>query len=623
MSLRQRAQVQTVLRGLKMVSAGRTGLPLVMFLCLALLAGPRGSATAGPDPVPARGGEIAPATEKPSWLGRLFNRYLRAKPQTGEILRGRAEETASRYVAYAGWTIEVVLVNQVETFDEDWHERKGFGTRLFNNLTTPLQQSTQDGTIRRQLLFRAGQPLDPVALADTEILLRSLPFIDDVRIMVVPLTGQQESVAVVVESRDSWPLGIDGKIVDKDRYNASLYSVNLFGRGLACSNELVHNAGDQRPWGYHGHVRQPNPTGHFTDLDLDYEDSWRRLRRQVSVEKNLVHQGVRLVGGGELEVEDDRDNDGIPRKFSVGDFWLGRALRLNRKAPAPRQGTLLLVPAVGYRRVRFSERPEVTLSTNRSYHDRTLVLAGLSLVRIRDFKTSYFYRMGETEDIRAGWQAQVAVAYEDGEFQKRSGNWLRAGMVSVGDRGRVLAVGLAGGGYWRSGDFEEGVLDASAFFATRLYGLGAFGQRWYLRARYTRGFDRFLEETISLDNRSGLRGVEDGVLTGRQRLVSTLETRLFTPWSLLGFRCLLLGYVDAGIIAGQDESLAGRRVLISSGLGLRLDNPQLVLPPLQVRVGVRDEARGSDTVVEIVFGGGRSRENFLYPAVKPQPVAFR
>ncbi len=594
-----------------------------MFLCLALLIGPLGSAVAGTDPIPVAGSRPAAVPEDSSWLGRLFDRYLRAKSQTGEILRGRAEETASRYVAYAGWTIEVVLVNQVETFDEDWHARKGFGARIFNNLTTPLQCSTQDGTIRRQLLFKSGQSLDPVALADTEILLRSLPFIDDVRIMVVPLAGSREGVAVVVETRDSWPLGIDGKVVDQERFNASLYTVNLLGRGLAWSNELVHKAGDPRPWGYHGHVRQPNPTGHFTDLELDFEDSWHRLRRQVVLEKNLVHQGVRLVGGGELEAEDDRDNDGVPRKFSVGDFWLGRALRLNRKLPAVRQSTLLLVPALGYRRIRFSERPAVTLDTNRSYHDRTLLLAGLSLVRIRDFKTSYFYRMGETEDIRSGWQAQVTVAYEDGEFQKRSGSWLRAGMVSVGSKGQVLAVGLAGGGYWRSGDFEEGVLDASVFFATGLYGLGAFGQRWYLRTHYSRGFDRFPEETISLGNRTGLRGVEDDVLTGRQRLVSSLETRLFTPWSLLGFRCLLLGYVDAGIIAGQSESLAGQRVLVSSGLGLRLDNPQLVLPPLQVRVGVRDEAQGSATVVEIVFGGGRTRENFLYPVVKPQPVAFR
>ncbi len=623
MPLRQRAQVQTVLRGLKMGPQVRSGRRLGILLGLLLLAGQPGPAVAGADHPAADDRPPQVVEKKPSWLGRLFERYLRAKPQTGENLRGRAEATTSRYVAYSGWTIEVVLVNQVQTFDEDWHARKGFGARIFNNLTDPLQTSTQDGTIRRQLLFHAGQPLDPVALADSEILLRSLPFIDDVRIMVVPLAGAERCVAVVVETRDSWPIGVDGKVVNKDRYNASVYSVNLLGRGLAWSNELVHRAADPHPWGYRGHLRQPNPTGHFTDLDLDYEDSWRRLRRQATLQKNLVHQGVRLVGGGELESEDDRDNEGIPRKFTRGDAWLGRALRLGPRQERSRSGTLLLVPALGYRKVSFDERPAVTLSTNRSYHDRTLLLAGLSLVRVRDFKTSYFYRMGETEDIRSGWQVQATAAYEDGEFQKRSGSWLRAGLVSVGRRGRVLALRVAGGGYWRSGDFEEGVLDASCFFATRLYGLGAFGQRWYLRTGYTRGFDRFPEERISLGNRTGLRGVDDDVLTGRQRLVSTVETRLFTPWSLLGFRCMLLGYLDAGVVAGQSQSLSGRRVLISSGLGLRLDNPQLVLPPLQVRVGVRDEALGSDTVVEVVFGGGRDRENFLYPAVKPQPVDFK
>ncbi len=564
-----------------------------------------------------------PVQESHSWLSGLFDRYLRTKPHPEDDLRGQAKETVSRYLSFAGWTIEVVLVNQVDTFDEDRHAQTGFATRFVNSLTNPLQSNTREATIRRQLLFHRGQLLDPLALADSELLLRSLPFIDDVRIMVLPLTGAERKVAVVVETRDNWPLGVDAKVVNKDRYNASLYSVNVLGYGLAMSHELVRNAGRDHGWGYHSHLRQPNPTGHFVDLDLDFEDSWRRLSRKIVLQKNLVHPAVRMVGGGILENTDDRDNDQVARKFTAGDFWLGRALGLGSADPSTGYSRLLLVPTVGYNRISFSDRPEVSLDENRSYHDRTLLLAGLSLLRVKDFKTSYFYKMGETEDIRSGWDAQITTAYEDGEFQVRSGTWLQAAMVAVGGRGRVLALRLGGGGYWRRGDFEEGVLDASGFFATRLYDLGPYGQRWYLRAHYTCGFDRFPGEVISLGNRTGLRGVDDDVLTGRQRLVTSLESRLFTPWTVLGFRCLMLGYVDAGVIADQNESLAHKPVMISTGIGVRMDNPGLVLPPFQIRVGVRDRIRTSGMIVELVFGGGRNQEEFLFPSVKPEPPAFR
>ncbi len=556
-------------------------------------------------------------------FSRLFDRYLRAKPRLGEVLRGKAQETISRYSAYAGWTIEVVLVNQVDGFDEDWHQSKNIGTRIFNHLADPLQCGTKDGTIRRQLLFRQGQVLDPFALADSELLLRSLRFIDDVRIMIIPLTNMDHRVAVVVQTQDNWPLGAEAKVFSKDRFDASLYSVNLFGRGLAWTHELIYNAARNPGWGYRSRLQQPNLTGHFIDLDLEYEDSWRRWERRASVTKNLVHPGVQLVGGGEFMVQDDRDNIQAPNKFTGADFWLGRAMRLGAGPPGKKSSRMLVVPALGYQRKFFSKRPEVSLLENRSFHDRTLWLTGVSLLRVKDYKTSYFYRMGETEDIRSGWIARLTLAYEDGEFQKRGGNWLQTEMVAVGRKGQVMALGLGGGGYWRNGNFEEGILDATGFLATSLYGLGSFGQRWYLRAHYTRGFDRFPADQISLGNRSGLRGFDDGALLGNQRLIGSLESRLFTPWTPLGFRCLLLGYCDAGLIADQGSPLTAQRVAISAGVGVRLDNPGLVLPPLQLRWGVMDQNRGLSAVFELSFGKGRLQEEFLFPVVKPEPVAFQ
>jgi hypothetical protein len=72
---------------------------------------------------------------------------------------------------------------------------------------------------------------------------------------------------------------------------------------------------------------------------------------------------------------------------------------------------------------------------------------------------------------------------------------------------------------------------------------------------------------------------------GRQRLAVNLESVLFSPVNLYGFRFAFFGFADMGFLFGTNEFAKQGEILSSIGLGIRIRNDNLVLNTLQVRIG--------------------------------------
>ncbi len=239
-----------------------------------------------------------------SWVGRILHRYFGRAPRSGAELAGRAEELVGRYAPFAGRRIEVVIVYPVMRFDQ----AAGASLGTLADLTRPLWSYTHESVIRQYLLLHAGDRVDPYKLADSERMLRQLDYMNDVRIRIVPI-GDGETVAVVVETRDRWPLGFTGNVVNSARYDGSIYWTNTFGVGLRLDGKVyVHRQRDPRV-GFRWLAAKGNIAGTFLDAKAEHEDSWRRFRNTVSVQRPVRHPAIRGVGGFEWLDEDVRDNE--------------------------------------------------------------------------------------------------------------------------------------------------------------------------------------------------------------------------------------------------------------------------------------------------------------------------
>jgi hypothetical protein len=519
------------------------------------------------------------------WLTRVLKTVFGRSAKKEADLGGKSVELVSSYADDIGKPIEVVIVHQVARFDSSWGEDQGSGQHFLNSVTKPIQSYTKDRLIRDYLLFEQGQLVDPFLLADTERMLRELDFINDVRIRIVPLMGETESVVVVIETQDRWPFGVTGKIKDPDRYDVNLFFSNLGGYGVRLENKLIYR-GDMEPnLGYQGILTKRNIWGSFLDLGVLYEDSWAKLSRKAEIQRHLIHPGIKWVGGADWEYTDVRNNRLVPRKFEMGDYWLGRTIPLRRARSTEKSARPLLVPAVRYFKNDFKERPEATPEFNAAYLNTRDYLAGLTFQRLKHYKTNLLFKMGETEDVPAGLVVKLTGGYQDREFYDRTSAFFQTAYLTTRNRGDILLGFVNVGGYFHDYVFEDGSLNVGGTYVTRLVGGSRYRFRIYSFLTYTSAFNRRGEGALVLGNKTGLRGLEDNLVVGNKRLILKLESRMFTPWRMMGFKFMVFGYADVGTVGGEGDHLPAKKIYSSVGVGFQFESPELVLPATQVRIG--------------------------------------
>ena len=605
----------------------------MILIATVLLLGAAGAGTAQTTGQPGAGGaadgtagDQTDADGQGNWLGRYLQRYFGNDSSAGAPPAGRAVEMVGRYAAHVGKTIEVVIVSQVARFEDDWDQGKGSGQLVLNTVTKPFQTYTRDSTIRQYLLFAPGDAVDPFLIADTERLLRALDYIEDVRISVVPLSGSDgqaggsENVAIVVETRDRWPFGASAVLKDVGHYEASLYSSNVGGIGLRWDNQLVWRDDRDRRTGYRGVLRKDNLGGSFIAAEAEFEDTYRRLRKGGGFVKDLAHPAVQWVGGTSWYHDQERDAGPDPDEHEIGDVWVGDVIPLRARQGATSRP--VLVPAVSFNRKTFLDRPAVSRDTLREFHNAQNYLVGVSFQNYKYYKTSYLFEMGETENLPSGVAVRVSGGYQDGEYHDRGQAWFASSLLSARNRGDIVHLTANVGGFYRDRVFEDGSLVLGAAYVSPLNGDGSWHHRLHVQTYYHLAMNRSGSEALYLGNATGLRGMEDRRVAGNQRLLGTIEFRLFPPWSVMGFRFMLMGFVDGGAVAGEEEAILKARIYGSGGIAVRIRNPELVLPPLQLRVAFLNSIDDKGVRVGFRVGGPDSPEIRL-PGIKPGGFEFR
>ena len=558
-----------------------------------------------------------------SRLDRILTRFFGSKTPSGQVLQGRAVSTVERFAGDSGKFIQVVLVHPVARFTKGWDRDRDTTQRILNNLTRPLQSYTDDWVIRDFLLFDRGQTVDPYLLADSERLLRNLSFISDVRINVVPLNDAGDTVAVVVQTTDRWPLGADAHIKNADEFQASVYSVNILGTGLQLRNDFLYRKLGDPDAGYRGFLRNENLAGTFLNAEIEYEDTHLERQERISVERSLVHPGINFVGGISRDHSRILRDDWPTNEVVLLDGWSGLVHRLYDRRQAGVGSRPLIVPAVRFVNRDYRDRPVVTADTNRTYHESRLYLAGLSYRRVNYYQTSYLLGLGETENVPHGVALKITGGYQDGEFLKRGCLFVDTGAIILRDRGDVYFGGVDWGGFFRNDRIEEGILRLDGGYYTALQGSGPYRTRLSGRMEYTLGIRRAEGEFLTLRPAEGLRVLPDRQVQGAQRLSTALEADLFTPWSLMGFRVSCFTYADAGVVGPEkSSSVFQEKIYYGTGLGINVRNPDLALPTWRISLSLQNRIEDSGTEFEIRFRSVTFASLGL-PGTKPALLVYR
>ena len=443
-----------------------------------------------------------------------------------------------------GTPIVAVRIVRHDVFDTDDPATSGWGYRAVNTLHVLSRESF----IRAMLLFRVGDPLDPLRLAESEIILRETGFLNPVSITAHPVAGGAE---VVVETRDqfSTELSIDYSKVGARKHNGvSLTEENLFGWGKGVQVEV--DSGPERS-STSVEYKDPLLFGSRWRLVTSYKDSSDGSTEFFQLEYPFFALPTPRAAGGRWRSEALQEylwSDG--RRSVVGhadtrSFELWGGLRL----PGSGIVTNRLTMGVFGEHATFSGWRRLDGTPYTQPHDRDLMGVEVGWEHLTfNWKLVHGFR---------AWKRQ--------EDLPLGPNWLLATGLSLpalgGDRTRLryrgeLTMGrLSGNRYsWLSAELSgrvEGGAVANAVTHLEVGGAvtGPAGLRMRVAADLGHRLDGERQLTLGAD--VGLRGYDPNTFDGTSRAVTNLEWRHRITGELLHFMMLgITAFADTGITWG-------------------------------------------------------------------------
>ncbi len=497
--------------------------------------------------------------------------------------------------------------------------------------------------VRRDLLFREGDAFDAGTVVRYKQLLRSRQYIADAAIEVRPVPGDPEAVIVRVVTRDSWSISADGSIRGlTGQVKGMLYDANFLGTGDKLSYQLSL---DWRKKKYEGSMFQyyiPNLFGTFYEASLRGGRSFTERYYGAALNKKFIQPHDYEIGAVLENVrnavyvryESPRDTVSAPYMLHYNnlDLWGGKSWYL------PDAGSSFYgIARFDYLRYLDPPRiyePEdpprnpvelpVEEGMNPYFYDRILVLGSLGLYSERFLTTSLIYGYGYDEYVATGYRAETVFGYLHSEH--RSGCYgglaLRAGgFTPMGYFMGDLSVGT----FYdlRARRPFQSALNVRLDYFTNMLGRGRFKVRQFASLNYLNGWNRAdgFYEAVWFTPQSGPRAMHDSPL-GRDRLVLSTETVVFTPWQPLGFRIALYGFGDVGFL-GYDKRVFRNDWYATVGVGIRLKNEMLVFGTIQLSLFVNFGKRGLMSNEWIQLTSEQRMQPMRYIPGKPEQVSFR
>ena len=242
-----------------------------------------------------------------------------------------------------------------------------------------------------------------------------------------------------------------------------------------------------------------------------------------------------------------------------------------------------------------------------------MFLASAALSVRKFYKANLIYGYGRTEDIPYGGMIDITAGREINEFKQRYYTGIR---FSLGDKLRSAGYlyGTAGfSTFFSEGNTEQGTFFLRADYFTNLLYIGTHRMRNFIRADYTRGFGRYTDEYLLFNTADGFTGFRnDSLRAEKQRLTVNLESVLFSPRKLYGFRFAFFAFGDLGYLFGTNEFFNEGEILSRIGIGLRLRNDNLVFNTLQIKFSFYPNLPHYSKVSNFNVSGERlfDRDNF-------------
>ena len=564
------------------------------------------------------------------WTSELHNVVI-----TSPSIRDKRDTIATRlsadpYFDYGGKVIRSIRFTKLEPFGPTIFDTSRMVSSKIEKLGNDIHHVTRDRVIANHLLFKQGDLVDPNEISDNERILRTLPFIQDVRIYLDETTPGSDSVDILVITKDAFSIGVGGVVSDFDVGELDIFESNLFGYGHEL-HAIFHWDGEKSPWlGHEIYYLMHNLGGSFINGLLRYQQVFNTESYQLGLDRRFFTPNAKWAGALNLErtrtfryisFEDSVSMD-IPLKYNIYDGWLGRAFYIRSRRNATRN-RLNFVASTRLYWNQYIERPEPDEQNFYLYQNRTGWLSSFSISSQSFFRSNLILDFGRTEDVPQGLLFSITGGLERNEFNTRVYGGLSLAQGRYLGKFGYLYTKLETGGFFLRKDYvEQGVINFRADYFTPLFIINRFKFRHFISANLVHGINRFQDEFIGIGDDHDIYGFRYGLPLGTKKGFLNYEMDAFTPYYLYGFRFVFFSFLDFGLIGPDNKKLHDGLFYSGFGIGARIRNERLVFPTISIRLGYYPNHPEKDFPLFLHFSGEERLNIDHFNATKPEIARF-
>jgi hypothetical protein len=499
----------------------------------------------------------------------------------GQSIGHNPQRGTSAFESYNGSIIREITFERLSPFGRTIDESETDSPGDMGGLLNKTHIVTREYIIKNYLLFESGDSLSSFLLSESERILRKLSFIDDARIIVIPVGEQLIDIHIV--TKDVYSIGLTASLDGIIAGRAEIFERNLFGFGHEVVVSFPYNYDRYNAPGFGISYRANNLSRSLIDATLSYFNAFGKEYYDATFSREFLTASTKYAGGlsiRETYTTEDLDTLQIPEPLEYNNFdvWAGRSFAVSS------DGLTRMVFSGRYINNNVYKRPEITSTSYRSLQKYKLYLASVALSTQEFYKTSYVFNYRRSEDFAYGALIQFTTGLENNEFKNRNYYAMEA---SYGDFNRNIGYlygRLQLSTFMCEGSYEQSLMKMELKYISNLMVTRRSKNRFFANINYTKGFNRYEDEFLRVNEKYGIRGFDNDSIRTNERISLNLEAVNFSPINLLGFKFIFFGFSDM-VFARKNETLFSLNKMISEiGLGLRIRNDNLIFNTIQLRI---------------------------------------
>lgn len=524
------------------------------------------------------------------------------------VQNNRSLKVTNPFLAYANRPIRSVTIQVLDPFGYSVNDTFKSPSRGIQKLGNRYHVTTRKRVIGNLILFKEGDRVDPIKLSESERLLRQAPYVNDARIYVRTTyrrvkgkkrkLAENDSLDVIVRVLDKWSLEPNSNF-DVNKPDVSLTENNFAGIGHQLNERVVYDM-DRKMLANSGKYGVYNIKNTYVSTSLSYYYDNLQTSVAVNFDRPFYSPLTKWAGGAGVSKSyahypylDSVQNTEyqFPLDFSTVDVWAGRNFRVGNKRKLKDKVSNIIVGA-RYVQLQFQQRPLPEYDPYNTLLDQSLYLVNTGFSTTKYYKDRYITRFGANEDIPLGFSVQLIGGYRQLELE--SDRYYSGFSISNSHlfSKMYLQTTVSYGAFHNKNSTHKGVASLELSGFSNLMQFGRWYFRQFARFKYVTGINRDEQENLTLQ-RSELYGFYSDQLLGKTKSFVNLETIIYTPYNVIGFRFAPIIMFGFGQVGNNMSDVFSGRVYQAYSLGLLIRNENLLFNTFEVTFGLYPHVPGT------------------------------